>query len=107
MIAMTRAALALLALLVCAAPGAAKDDPKPEICDVPSDIDLIAPPRVTTGRGGHVGGLFVAFATEAGIDVALSSPGRMPALRFARHRAARTQDIMAGGRRGPRIAVST
>src|SRR5262245_35471541 len=86
----------LPALLLLA--GALASDPTP----LPSSADLLAPPRVASSASGRV---FVASAVASGIEVVSSKDPSCkefsaPVLALQR------DDIMAGGRRGPRIAAS-
>jgi hypothetical protein len=82
-----------LTLLLAGAP-----DPTP----LPSSADLLAPPRVASSTGGRV---FVASAVAGGIEVVASKDAACKEF-SAPVLALKRDDIMAGGRRGPRIGAS-
>src|SRR6185436_19713380 len=84
--------LALTLLLTGAA------DPVP----LPSSADLLAPPRIALHKDGRV---LVASAVAAGIEVVASKDAACSGF-GAPVLALKSDAIMAGGRRGPRIAVS-
>jgi hypothetical protein len=94
-----RSLLAALSVLLLAAPGLATD--APQVVDVPSAEPLSAPPRVTVTDDGRV---LVVLPTAGAIDV-VSAPA--DTLKFGDAvRAVTRDDLILGGRRGPRIAAA-
>jgi hypothetical protein len=100
-----RLAATLLLSAVLAFPGAAsaKDAAPVPVSEVPSRTALTAPPRVAVGPDARV---YVALTHADGIDVVVGTADADGHVSFGKPvRAARTDDLMAGGRRGARIAV--
>jgi len=100
-----RLAAPLLLSAVLALPGAAsgKDDPAPPVSEVPSRTALVAPPRVAVGPEERV---YVALTHADGIDVVVGTADARGSVAFGQPvRAVTRKDLMAGGRRGARIAV--
>lgn len=101
---MRRIAIVLLSA-VFAFPGAAtgKDEPSAPVSDIPSRTALVAPPRVAVGPDERV---YVALPHADGIDVVAGKADAKGAVVFGQPvRAVQRDDLMAGGRRGARIAV--
>jgi hypothetical protein len=101
---MRRAAIVLLSA-VLAFPGAAsgKDAAAAAVSEVPARTALAAPPRVAVGPDERV---YVALPHADGIDVVVGKADAQGLVTFGQPvRAVVRDDLMAGGRRGARIAV--
>lgn len=97
----TGVVVALAAAFGFAAGGAAEDEPPSRVREVPGSADLVAPPRVCAAPDARV---LVALPVAEGIDVAAARGAESP---FGEPvRAVTRRDLMAGARRGPRIAAS-
>jgi hypothetical protein len=97
------APLLLSAALVCSVPASAKEELTATVSDVPSRTALAAPPRVAVGPDDRV---YVALPHADGIDVVVGKADAKGAVAFGQPvRAVARDDLMAGGRRGARIAV--
>lgn len=95
----------LLLSAVLAFPGAAsaKDAVSIPVSDVPSRAVLVAPPRVAVGPDDRV---WVALPHADGIDLVVGTADAKGLVTFGQPvRAVLRDDLIAGGRRGARIAV--
>jgi hypothetical protein len=101
---MRHTALVLLAaVLVFRGAASGKDDAALPVTDVPARTALVAPPRVAVGPDERV---YVALSHADGIDVVTGTPDAKGTVAFGKPvRAVVRDDLIAGGRRGVRIAV--
>src|SRR5262245_6040039 len=101
---MRRTALVLLsAVLVSAGAASGKETASLPISDVPARTALVAPPRVAVGPDERV---YVALPHADGIDVVVGKSDDKGSIAFGKPvRVAAREDLIAGGRRGARIAV--
>ncbi len=99
-----RTALVLLsAVLVIPGAASGKETAAIPVSDVPARTALAAPPRVAVGPDERV---YVALPHADGIDVVVGKADAGGQVTFGQPvRAASRDDLMAGGRRGARIAV--
>ena len=93
----------LIPALALPGSASAKDAPAAPVSDVPSRTALAAPPRVAVGPDERV---HVALPHADGIDVVVGKADAKGVVTFGQPvRAVVRDDLMAGGRRGVRIAV--